>query len=133
MISLRKFQFGLFLIAALVLLSVAAGCDAKQVDEGYARDTLFSVEPTRGGSWSVFLTHDESVVYCTPDPELGRDIKNMLFEHDGEVVIWFKSVDFFRDTEGELFGTNECADYMDFISVIIMSVEPVPSRGVADG
>lgn len=107
---------------------VMIGCNASKVDDGVVRDTIFSAEQSRSGTWGIFLTHDESVVYCTPDQELGRDALNLLLEHRGEVIIHFKTLDNWRDTEGELWGDSECQDYYNFTEVILTSIRPIEGR-----
>lgn len=116
------------MVLVLVVAFLITGCDLKRVERGYARDFIFSVEPTVSGSYSVFLTHDESVVYCTQDREMGQHLIDILENHDGEVIIEYATKEWGKDSEGELFGWDECQDYVNFTEVLLLSVKPVSSR-----
>ena len=119
-------------LLAIVMLLIAA-CSASKVERGIARDTIFSVEKTKKGTYGIFLTHDESVVYCTPNEELGLEALSLLQEHTGEVVLEFKSKKDFKDVEGEIFGADQCQRYCDssgdcFETMILLDVVAAPSR-----
>lgn len=113
----------IFFVIALIVLSA---CTQAKIDNGIARDTIFSVELSRGGTYGVFLTHDESVVYCTGNEELGEKAKDLILEHEGEVIIHFKTRNAFENTEGELLGVNRCQSYYNgesgFVQVIITDI-----------
>ena len=118
-------------IFVLVVLLLGA-CTGSRVGSGVARDTLFSVEKTRNGGYGVFLTHDDSVVYCTGDDTLGQTVTSLL-EHHGEVVVTFKSKKNLENTDGTLLGIDKCQNYINgdgtsFVEVILVDIIAVPSR-----
>jgi len=79
------------LLAAVLLLSLI-GCSPHRVEDAVLRDTLFSVEETENGYWRIWMTHDDICGYCTNDVELGREALNMLREHHGEVLVYFRDI-----------------------------------------
>lgn len=116
-------------LSVLILALMLSACDVSRVTQGTVRDTLFSVEENKSGTWGLFLTHDESVVYCTTEQELADEAMSLLLEHDGEVIIEFKGKKWFEDTEGEFLGWDECEAYIDsdggFTAVILTDIFPV--------
>ncbi len=126
------------LIALVFIMLFVTGCfgSASRVEGGLVRDTIFSAEKSVSGTWGIFMTHDESVVYCTPDDDLGERAKELLLEHDGEVIIEFSSKKAGKDTEGKTLGSDQCQKYCSgvgdgyscFSTVILDSIRPVPMR-----
>ena len=125
-------KLALFILAFLVL-SACTGYERTRVKQAVARDTLFSVEETNGGGWGIFLTHDESVMYCTNNSDLGRRARNLINEHHGEVVIEFRSL---RRNDAEVSDSlatyTDCQTYFNgegsFRPVLLLDIEPVPGR-----
>lgn len=124
-------------IAMLLLLVAITACNTgAKIEEGIVRDTIFSAEISRGGTWGIFMTHDDSVAYCTPDRELGEYAKELLLTHDGEVILEFKSKEVGKDTEGKVLGSDQCQKYCSgtgesywcFNTVILQSIRPVAMR-----
>lgn len=77
------------LILSLLLLTACAG---HRVTDGVIRDTLFSVEETKNGFIRIWMTHDDIAGYCTNDLELGKKAMDILKEHDGEVLVYFRDI-----------------------------------------
>lgn len=119
-------------LLVLTLLFILSACGRARVEEAQARDTLFSVERSVSGTYGVFLTHDDSVVYCTANEKLGKKAISLLQEHSGEVVITFSSKELFKDTEGKTLGSDQCQKYCNgdfcFTTVILTDVRMAPSR-----
>jgi len=80
------------LVCFLLLALTVSACLGYRVAEGTLRDTIFSVEQTRNGNWRVFMTHDDVAGYCTNNQELGEKAYDLLMEHDGEVILKFRSI-----------------------------------------
>jgi hypothetical protein len=130
------------ILTLVILLSICAvmlaSCfgQTARVEGGLVRDTIFSAEKSVGGTWGIFMTHDESVVYCTPDNQLGERARDLLLEHDGEVIIEFSSKEIGKDTEGKTWGSDQCQKYCSgvgdgyscFSTVILDDIRPVPMR-----
>lgn len=116
------------ILLLIVVLMALTACQKTKVDEGHVRDMLFSVEPARSGSYSIFLTNDQALVYCTNDPDLGEKALDLLVNHHGEVYLTFKTKDFLKDAEGEAFGVDECQSYFEFTTVILTHIEGVAAR-----
>jgi hypothetical protein len=123
--------------ACFLLMALLIGCgESTRVETGLVRDTIFSAEISKGGTWGIFMTHDESVAYCTPDPELGERARDLLLTHDGEVIVEFQSKEVGKDVEGQTWGFDQCQKYCSgtgdgydcFHTVILIDIRPVPMR-----
>jgi len=119
------------IILGIIAVFFLSSCTSHYVESAQARDTLFSVERSRGDVYGIFLTHDESVVYCTPNKELG-DKAQALLEHHGEVVVDFASPKFMQNTEGKILGWEDCQAYYTsdggFSTMVLLDIAGVPSR-----
>lgn len=93
-----------YLIIVALLL---CGCGAHRVKEGVIRDTLFSVEQTKNGYWRIWMTHDDICGYCTYDDELGRQALDLLKEHDGDVLVYFRDIKS-GDPEFSWWSKSDC-------------------------
>lgn len=93
-----------YLIVALLLL---CGCSEHRVEKGVIRDTLFSVEQTGNGYWRIWMTHDDICGYCTNDDELGKEAMDLLKEHDGEVLVYFRDIKS-DDPEYSWWSSSDC-------------------------
>lgn len=58
---------------------------------GEARDTLFSYEHRGNNVTVIWLTHDDVSAYCFVDSSLRERIPDLLHNHEGEVIIGYKS------------------------------------------
>ena len=133
---MRKNLIVLTIVILLAWLAITlAGCNkGARVEVGLVRDTIFSAEISKGGTWGIFMTHDDSVAYCTPDPSLGERARDLLLTHDGEVIVVFKSKKLGKDVEGQTWGFDQCQKYCTgdgtdcFHTVILIDIRPVPMR-----
>jgi len=126
-------KIGLIFLICMIFLVAITSCDpqAHRVEEGVIRDTLFSVEETKNGSWRIWMTHDDICGYCTNDIELGKRALDILKEHDGEVLVYFRDIRA-DDPEFSWWSSSDCgAIYADGGSThmfMLYDISRVPSR-----
>lgn len=112
----------------ILVLVILCACTPYRVKQATLRDTLFSVEQTNNGAWRVYVTHDDVAGYCTTDDELGERAYDLLFEHDGEVLIEFRAINE-SDTEYSFWGSSECGSVESGGSMfLIENIAPVVAR-----
>ncbi len=91
---MNKFLIGLVIVFVIAFVFVASACTTKyNTRDAWLRDTLFSVEPTRGGNCRIWMTHDDVSTYCTTDKNLCIEAKNLLLEHNGEVAVHYFDIE----------------------------------------
>jgi hypothetical protein len=123
---------GRLLILLLLLLLAAnllAGCFFERAQPsftraGVVRDTIFSVEERGLGAVMVWVTHSDREGYCFTDEELANRARTLIREHNGEVVIDFRS-------PGVLDSLNPCArteSDPQYVVYLGESLTPVPAR-----
>jgi hypothetical protein len=91
---------------------------------GVVRDTIFSVEERGLGAVMVWVTHSDREGYCFIDEELANRARTVVREHNGEVVIDFRS-------PGVLDSLNPCArteSDPQYTVYLGESLTPVPTR-----
>lgn len=114
----------------LVILAVLlTGCMGYRIQDATARDTLFSVEQSGNGAYRIWLTHDDVSGYCTYDKDMGERALDILENHNGEVVITFRSINE-TDPEWSLWNSSDCktTEATDAKMWLLKSIESVQSR-----
>jgi len=119
------------LVILLVLTLFTAACNAHRVRSGTLRDTIFSVEETNNGYYRVWMTHDDIAGYCTQNRETGQYALHLLRNHNGEVLLDFRSINE-GDPEHSWWNSSDCGSISSGDSTTAMfylvSVVPVPAR-----
>jgi len=100
----RTINLLLLLVGATLLLTA---CPTERIQpsftrEGIMRDTIFSVEERGLGAVMVWVTHSDQEGYCFTDRTLADLARNLVWEHDGEVIIEYRAA-------GALDSLNPCA------------------------
>jgi hypothetical protein len=93
------------LLAVLTLLLTACPTETIRPSftrEGVMRDTIFSVEERGLGAVMVWVTHSDREGYCFTDRELAQRARDLIREHDGEVLIAYRAA-------GALDALNPCS------------------------
>lgn len=127
-IKLRRHLVGLPLILLLIALLLTA-CPTERIRpsftrEGVMRDTIFSVEERGLGAVMIWVTHSDREGYCFTDSELSARARNLIREHNGEVIIEYRAA-------GALDALNPCSrtesdpQYTVYLGT---SLSPVPPR-----
>ncbi len=127
-----EIQAGMMQLAIIIgftlALTVSCGPSNFRSEEGIARDNIFSVEKAYNGAYSVFLVHDDSVVYCTNDSEVGEEALAVLQEHDGEAILRFR-YPLSSDDETSFWQFAKCDTYNGaFALVKLESISRSPGR-----
>ena len=127
----RIILHGIPLLVALVLV---CACVGTLVKSGEIRDTIGNVEQTVNGNWRVWFTHDTAAGYCTCDNKIGEYAKYLLENHDGEVILKYKSIRE-GDPEYDAWQKSGCGSitkgesYMEMFAIV--EIIPVRSRLLA--
>ncbi len=117
----------LLLLMAMALLLTACPTERMQptfTREGIMRDTIFSVEERGLGAVMVWVTHSDQEGYCFTERELADLARNLIWEHDGEVIIEYRAA-------GALDSLNPCAraeSDSQFTVYLGESLTPVAAR-----
>ena len=121
-----------FVLLPLVVVAIVAGsCVGVFVENGVIRDTLGNVEQTYNGNWRIWFTHDTAAGYCTLDNSLGEYALYLLENHDGEVLLEYKSI-LAGDSEYSLWNNSDCGSIQKGESSMVMfavvKITPVSAR-----
>lgn len=85
---------------------ISTGCDAYKVRGATAWDWVWGVEPLESGAYRVWLRHDNIAGYCTADPELIEEVKELGGQ---PVVITYDHVDWDdEEANNGLLGNSGC-------------------------
>jgi len=118
-------------VSLFVILLLCVACVGTMVKNGEIRDTLGNVEQTKNGNWRVWFTHDTAAGYCTRDNKVGEYAKYLLENHDGEVILKYKSI-VAGDPEYNFWQKSDCGSIAKGESSMemfaIVEIVPVKSR-----
>ena len=95
------------LAVMLLVVFLFSACTATYVKSGTIRDTIGNVERTYNGNWRVWFTNDTAAGYCTTDDEVGARALDLLMNHDGEVILEYKSIRA-GDPEASFWSKSDC-------------------------
>lgn len=97
------------MLAFVLLMIILVGCKAYYTESAVGRDTLFSVEKQKNGSWRIWMTHDDVSAYCTVDDELGELALDIIQNDEiPEVVFMFNDIEWEDETAGGIWNTSIC-------------------------
>lgn len=131
MSNLTKKSRYLLSILVLALFTIACGTAETQpyyVRNAHAHDTLWGAERLNDGETQIWLTHDDTAVYCTADKTLGDKLMNLISEKTAG-DIWV-NVTYRNRTSDEKYTNNQkgslywCAEgFSNTIPLTLISVE----------
>jgi hypothetical protein len=116
-------------LSLLLITSVLTACPTETIrpsftSSGITRDTIFSVENRGLGAVMVWVTHSDREGYCFRDTELVNQVRTLIREHNGEVLIEFRDAGVL-DSLNPCVGTEGESQYKVYLGE---SITAVPAR-----